>query len=363
VNGFGEALRDLRSARGLSLRDLGRRVHYSHGYLHDLECGRKPPAVDVAAALDAALDGGGLLVRLAAGPTRLLHPGLPDWGDRAGAVVSGRLRPDPAVVGQAAVVLDAYRRMEDSAGSGVVLGPMLAHARTVGALRQAADGQLHDELLALESQTAQFVGWLHQDQAERAAAEQWYALALGQAHEVGDENMVASILSMRSNTAWGFGEFDRAVRLGEAACRPHASPGVLAVSQQQVARAYAAVGRRAESLAAVDRADELMGRAEVARDAEPPWVYFADPVRLRIQRAMCLRELGDYGEAVEVFVEAIAALPDGYPRDRGTYLARLAVTYALAGERDGAAEVAAEARVLAEATGSARTLAELARVQ
>lgn len=354
---FAEALASLRSERGLSLDALGRRAHYARSYLSELERGVKPPTRAVAEAVDVALGADGLLVRLAAGTV----PGRVPAG-RIERQVTGLLRPDSAAVGQVAGVLGAYRRLEDSAGARAVLAPMLAHAATVTALRQAADGQVHDRLLRVESQVAQFLGWLHQDGGNRAEAERWYGLALGQAHEVGDDGLVASVLSMRSNTAWGAGDIAQAVRLGEAACRPVATPGVLALSQQQVARAYAAAGRRVDALAALDRAEGLMAQAQRTPDAEPLWVYFSSPARLEIQRAMVLREVGDHRAAIALFEGAIDGLAPEFARDRGQYLARLAVTLWLAGERDGAVEVAGQARVLAEATGSQRTLAELERI-
>lgn len=79
-----------------------------------------------------------------------------------------------------------------------------------------------------------------------------------------------------------------------------------------------------------------------------------------MQRALCLREAGDHQAAIGLVEAGLRDLPASYTRDRGSYLARLAVTYALSGERDGARATAAQARVLAEATGSTRTLAEIA---
>jgi transcriptional regulator with XRE-family HTH domain len=68
VNGFSETLRDLRSRRGLSLRTLGRAVHYSGQYIWELEQGRKPPTPEAAAALDRALGADGALRELAERP-------------------------------------------------------------------------------------------------------------------------------------------------------------------------------------------------------------------------------------------------------------------------------------------------------
>ncbi|WP_221449008.1 helix-turn-helix domain-containing protein [Micromonospora polyrhachis] len=354
---FGNALKDLRSSHGLSLRALAQRAHYSRSYLHELETGRKPPTHDVAERLDRVLDAGGRLVAHLSAPIQR----LPDWADeRVGAVSTGRCRPDPTVVDQLGQALAVQRSLEDSVGARAVLLPVLGQISTVQAVRGNADGPLHDELLSLESQYAQFAGWLYQDQADRSAMAQWYARALSQATEACDPSMVASILSMRSNAAWSAGDHRRAVTLAEASCRQPATPGTLALSQQQLARGLAAAGERDASLRALDEAEHLLDQARRQPDREPAWIYFHDPVRLQMQRALCLREAGDHQAAIGLVEAGLRDLPASYTRDRGSYLARLAVTYALSGERDGARATAAQARVLAEATGSTRTLAEIA---
>src|SRR4051812_8170585 len=58
---FASALKGLRERRGFSLRRLGQEVHCSHGFLWDLEAGKKQPSVSVAVLLDAALGGEGSL--------------------------------------------------------------------------------------------------------------------------------------------------------------------------------------------------------------------------------------------------------------------------------------------------------------
>jgi len=44
---FGEKLRDLRKANGLSMKDLAIRLGYtSHGYISEIETGKKQPTVE-----------------------------------------------------------------------------------------------------------------------------------------------------------------------------------------------------------------------------------------------------------------------------------------------------------------------------
>jgi transcriptional regulator with XRE-family HTH domain len=59
---FGQALRRLRGAR--SLRAVAQLAHCSKSYVFDLETGRKEPTLEIAAALDRALNAAGALLAL-----------------------------------------------------------------------------------------------------------------------------------------------------------------------------------------------------------------------------------------------------------------------------------------------------------
>jgi tetratricopeptide (TPR) repeat protein len=175
--------------------------------------------------------------------------------------------------------------------------------------------------------------------------------------------MIASVLSMRANAAWSTRDVRRCIALSEAACRiTDTSPGVRALSVQQLARGYALAGDRVRCERALDEAFRLSALAGEEPDREPPWIYYQTPLRLEIQRGMCYRDLGAHRKAIDVLVQAIAQLPLTYRRDRGQYLARVAVAFAQAGDLKQAAAAAEEARQLAAATGSARTVTELSRL-
>jgi tetratricopeptide (TPR) repeat protein/transcriptional regulator with XRE-family HTH domain len=73
---FGQALRDLRRRRGLSLTDLSRLVHYSKPYLSRVESGVRPTSPELARRCDHALAAAGALVSLLpepAAPRRAAH--------------------------------------------------------------------------------------------------------------------------------------------------------------------------------------------------------------------------------------------------------------------------------------------------
>lgn len=86
---FGEELRWVRRARGVSLRDLGLLVHYSKGHLSKLENNVTPASLDLAEACDSALRADGrLIAAFLADPSRLMRV------SGMGALISGTAPPD-----------------------------------------------------------------------------------------------------------------------------------------------------------------------------------------------------------------------------------------------------------------------------
>ncbi|MCP2256396.1 WD40 repeat [Streptoalloteichus tenebrarius] len=101
---FGQELRRLRTALGLSLAQLSERTHYSKGYLSNIENGRKSASVDLARRLEDVLDAKDVLVPLVAeaeeGPCP--YRGLAAFGPEDARWFFGRDRTTAALLGQAA---------------------------------------------------------------------------------------------------------------------------------------------------------------------------------------------------------------------------------------------------------------------
>lgn len=68
---FDTALRNLRTQRGLSLRQFARIVHYSPGWLSRIERGQAAPTLALARSCDDALSAQGKLLELARQETRI----------------------------------------------------------------------------------------------------------------------------------------------------------------------------------------------------------------------------------------------------------------------------------------------------
>jgi transcriptional regulator with XRE-family HTH domain len=80
-SGFGQRLRELCRARGISGPVLARRAKFSRGYMWELSAGRKSPSVEAAELLDDLLGAGGDLIALAAGERPTVGVGVVRAGE------------------------------------------------------------------------------------------------------------------------------------------------------------------------------------------------------------------------------------------------------------------------------------------
>jgi tetratricopeptide (TPR) repeat protein len=211
----------------------------------------------------------------------------------------------------------------------------------------------------------QFAGWMGEDIGDHIVSTAHYDRAMDAATETGDENMVTSVLSMKSHLAWSMRDAARAVGLAAAGSRRTASVsrGVLSLVTQQEARGYALDGDAERVNRLLDRTEQLALDAAEQPENEPPWVYFADPGRVLFQRGVAYVELGRHADAAELFRAARARLAPSYRRDHGRYAANLALASALDGQVDDATAAGREAVTLALAAGGAHTVADLRRMR
>ncbi|MGH4018153.1 MAG: helix-turn-helix domain-containing protein [Pseudonocardiaceae bacterium] len=363
--GFADLLHTLRADAGLSLAGLGAAAHIARGYIHHLEHGRRWPSRTFAKALDRALDAdGALLDAWQAGD----HPAAmvdPDEFERFERALANPRRVDSTVVGHLARVLAEQRRAEDTLGSRHLLPPVLAQLRVIGDLAREARGRVRVGVLEMAGQYEEFAGWMHQDAMDPAGALRHYDRAMEAAQEIGNHDMITSVLSLKSHLAWSYGDAARAVGLAAAGQRePGAtSDAVLALIAQQEARGHALDGDPDATERALDRSAALTYAAAEHPDDAPPWVYFNDPDRLGFQRGVAYIELGRQADAVPLLTSALDGLDGRYERDRARYGAQLALALAGAGDADGAVTVGIRAAVDAAATGSALATRELRRVR
>ncbi|WP_406336362.1 helix-turn-helix transcriptional regulator [Streptomyces zaomyceticus] len=231
----------------------------------------------------------------------------------------------------------------------------------IGVLREGARGLDRRRLLRVQTRFAELCGWFHQDAGDLRAAQYWTDRALQWSHGAGDPDLTVYVLARKSQLAGDMRDPIDAVDVAEAALEM-ARPGtrLAAVAATYAAHGYALQGEPVAALRAYDHARELLHGQQV--DPAATWGGWMNDAYIDVQRARSLSGLGDHRAAAEGFRTAIASLPAGYHRDRGVYLAREASAYAGSGEAEQAAATGLEALAIGASTGSARILAELARL-
>lgn len=365
--GFAAELARRRAEAGLSLADVAAAAHVARGYVHHIEHGHRWPSPAVARALDTALGAGGALAATwaVADATVAPAPADPDEFERFERALANPRRTDDAVVEHLRRMLAEQRRAEDALGPRRLLPPVLTQIEVIANLARDARGSVRRELLEVSSHHDQFAAWMAQDSMNPVGATAHYDRAMEAAQEIGDDNMITSVLSLKSHLAWSVGDAGRAVGLAQAGAHNpgQVSDAVLALLAQQEARGHALEGDADTTERALDLSVALTYAAATHPEDAPPWVYFNGPDRLAFQRGVAYVELGRHGDAIPLLADALDALDGGYHRDRARYTTMLALAHAGAGEADAAVEHAKRGAELATRTGSALAARELRRVR
>ncbi|MGH3852831.1 MAG: helix-turn-helix transcriptional regulator [Pseudonocardiaceae bacterium] len=295
----------------------------------------------------------------------VVAPADPDEFTRFSAVLANPQRTDAAVVEHFARVLAEQRCAEDTLGARRLLGPVLAQIQVIDVLIRQVRSPVRTAVLEVKAHYEEFAGWMRQDATDSAGALRHYDVAMDAAQEIGDADMITSVLSLKSHLAWADNNAARAIELAVVGQREpqRVSAAVLALIAQQEARGHALDGDVDATERALDRSAELTYSAAEHPEDAPPWVYFHGPQRLAFQRGVAYVELGRHAEAAPLLSTALESLPDCYERDRARYAAQLALALAGAGDADGALVAATRAAELAAATGSALATRELRRVR
>ncbi|WP_306365280.1 M48 family metallopeptidase [Nocardia sp. CC227C] len=214
-------------------------------------------------------------------------------------------------------------------------------------------------LLRMKAMFAETAAWQYQDQRDFERAQFWAAKALQWSHQLADDYYVGLSLVRMSQLACDQGDADEAEQLASAAHRsaPHDSLFAAAALTFR-AHALALADDRGGSGRIYDEAREVVDRA----DHDPKWGMFLDHSYIDAHQAHTFSETGQYGRATTQFVDAMARMQPGYPRDKGVYLARTAVAYMAAGEIEPAAALGKRALEIGAGTRSARILHKVTKL-
>jgi transcriptional regulator with XRE-family HTH domain len=414
---FPHRLRELRVAAGLSLRALAAQVNYSASYISELERGTKRPTRETAARLDSAFAADGHLSTLVTAALPQVPGGVEitdaggglefptDWRRgidvaaglwrwtvlrrdrlRGGAFTAaaylppamrwliGALDDTPTSHGDRLVGLpdvDAIRQttttlrsLDNHYGGGHVHGTVVRylHAEVTPLLHGRYDLATGRALFSAAAEMTQLAGWSAYDSGLHALGQRHLIQALRLAMTAADRPLGAEILAAMSHQAAYLREGAVAIDLARAAGRVAADAGVEAIRAEAhvlEAHGHAVAGDEPACVAALDRAESTLDRADRGRD--PQWIRYFDEAYLAAKFGHCFSAL-NRGDLAARFAARSLLMDSRYVRGRQFNLALLATAYAQAGEVEEAARVGAEAARAVEGLESARAVDYLARI-
>ncbi|WP_344078261.1 helix-turn-helix transcriptional regulator [Luedemannella helvata] len=340
---FGERMRALLEAGGVSYRALAARTFYSRSYLHELATGRKAPTVDAAERVDEALGAGGELVAL----VRVVRTG----DDECEALELAR-RVEASDV--SAPTLERLETVVDELAMAYtttlpqhLLPRLREHLGYVGQLVDArATIEQRRRLVTVGGWLSLLAATVHIDLRQDRAAEARLRTAVQLGGHAERPEILAWCLETRAWDALTGGDYARALDLSRQA-QALAARGSSAHAQAtaQEGRAWARMGRSAETLGALARLERQV--AGMTGPERPEHHYQYDPAKAMAYTATTLAWVGDPA-AVDFARAALARLlaaDDGVTRPRRIASARLDLSLALlgAGRADEAATVATAA--------------------
>jgi tetratricopeptide (TPR) repeat protein len=361
MSAFSDELAQLMAASGIGVRELARQSTFSAGYVSRLRSGVQAPGSETAARFDELLGGKGSLVAAAQQGRHQAHPVLETaWQPRP---ATGRGRGSGFAAGRSPV--EHLHRMrgvlieqDNLLGPGHVAPVLLDQITLIERLRQDSDGTDARELLLLQAMYSEFAAWCAQDIADFAAARYWLDRALELAHMTLDPVWPAYILARKAQLAADMRDPLAAIGLARAAAA--ADPGrsrLSAVAGVYRAQGHAMAGEEAEAMSVLETAREQATADDESPDV--PWAPWLGPLYVAVHEARCASALGRHERAAEIYAQAISGIPDRMCRDRGVYIARMALALARAGQHDAAASAGLEAVAVAATTRSGRIVTEL----
>ncbi|MEU5537322.1 helix-turn-helix domain-containing protein [Streptomyces sp. NPDC020362] len=313
---FGEELRKRRLEAGLSLTALSGAVHYSKAQLSKVERGIKAPSRDLVRLCDAALGANGALIALAAkgapdvsaepppgsideedwimqlspdGPNRFQSLG------RRGVVSAGVASlmtwrsngSGPASPASGAGMLEAsrslfthYRRLGQTVEPGLLLPVLIAQTHSLRELSAHTDTSTRQQLLALGSRYAEYVGWLVQETGDERAALWWTQRAVDLAAAGGDQALAGYALVRRALVTLYRDDAEQTIALARRAQSSTLPPRIRGLAAQREAQGHAVAGAGSGQVDASLR--------ELPRGAHTAGVW-----------AMRRKLLGEYRQALE----------------------------------------------------------------
>lgn len=376
---FGAELRRLRQEAGMTLQQLAHDIHYSKGYLCKIERGDKRPPMALARRCDALFAAEGALRRLAdpeeesgevggGSPTMARRDAIATGvGSLLGMAMNGGANHGHSAALPALTVfrdqLHQMRLLGQSTDPAMLLPALSTQTSTVAGFAARAAGSTRASLLALAARFAEYTGWMAQEAGDDTGALRWTAEAVELAEAGGDEYLADYALVRQALVAFYSGAATETINLAQQAQRGTLPPRIRGLAAQREAQGHALAGEGKACLHGLDRARELLLRAQETADGAPVLgtTHLADPASM--VTGWCLYDLGRPREAAEVLDQECRRITPHALRTRVRYGFRRALAHASAGEIEHSCELARELLPCIDLVPSATVRADVRRLE
>jgi transcriptional regulator with XRE-family HTH domain len=270
---------------------------------------------------------------------------------------------DPDAVHRLMVVRRLVNEADPCVGPGNLAPAIGGLYRLIERMHRSAGGEMRRRMLDVSAYYAEFYGWLCQEVGDMRGAVVWTERALHQARAAEHPELAAYAHVRLAQLAESGLDGERMIANARAAQREAGlSASVRALALQQEARGHAIDGDVTACLRKLDEARtvSLPGTAQWA-DEYRVGCYFDLP-HLVLQEASVLLEAGRPREAIASYERNRSGHDHLCRWQQSLHAAKLARAYALCGEMDRAAVVAAEAVELGDGTGSVLVRDELRKL-
>jgi transcriptional regulator with XRE-family HTH domain/tetratricopeptide (TPR) repeat protein len=237
-------------------------------------------------------------------------------------------------------------------------GPLLdGHLTTVidllehGRYSPAIGARLH----ALASALSQTIAWHRFDNEHHAAASRYWHAAVHAAHQAGDTDLGAGVLSDLGYQQIWLGRPRPAVEILDHALSRTTNATARSLLLVRKARAHAMLGEARDCYRALALAESSVS---VAAEA-PAWCAWMGPADLAVDTGRCLIDLGQPRRAHEQISEGIALLPEARNKTKAVFFAYEADSALKQGEIEQAAHLARRSLHLAQQMGASRCVQQI----
>ncbi len=276
----------------------------------------------------------------------------PPYGSAVRLLTPVRLTPDSVALMEE--LLGTYAHADNELGPRHLLHVASQHVLHLEPLLLNAPEELRRMGLRLCSRFSEFAGWLSQDAGDLDAAQHWTDRALDFVEEIEDTQIRSYVLMRKSGIAAERRDHARSVSLAVASGRDAQRlwPRVRALSLRQQAVSHALVGDELASQRAAKQAIEAALEGDEAGGEH--WTYCTEAY-VRMEAGSSALNLHRYRDAATQLAQAATTWPDGFARDQGLCLARLAIAEAAQGNIDSACAIGRDSVAVTKVADSART--------